>query len=180
MSDRGGSPHRPHHHPQLHPRHDQLLPWFSEPRAWTMYLISDIVWWFKNDGTGMDMLSHWCDKWYIRHGTCLIGVNHPRADNITSNYTSDMLSCYTGFVEPRAWTMYHIRGVVVQGWWYMYGYSILLFYQCYMRYGPCLIGVDPPTDHYMISNYTHACSAVALAFGTTQRQSWKLCTSSVG
>ena len=43
MSDRGESPHRPQHDLQLCPRNDQLLPWFSVPRAWTIYLTSVIV-----------------------------------------------------------------------------------------------------------------------------------------
>ena len=37
--------------------------------------------------------------------------------------------------EKRAWTMYLISGVVVQGKSYMYGCAILLFYEWYMRHG---------------------------------------------
>ena len=36
-------------------------------------------------------------------------------------------------LEPRAWTMDLISGVVVQWWWGTYGYAIPLFYECYMR-----------------------------------------------
>ena len=46
--------------------------------------------------------------------------------------------------------------VVVQGWWYMYGYNILLFHECYMRHRPRLIGMNHHTDHCMTSNYTPA------------------------
>ena len=39
---------RPHHDLQLHHKHAQMLPWFSEPRAWTIHLTNDVVvqgWW---------------------------------------------------------------------------------------------------------------------------------------
>ena len=51
-SDRGGSPHRPHHDLELHPRHAHLLPWILEPRACSMHVISGIViqWWWCRYG----------------------------------------------------------------------------------------------------------------------------------
>ena len=36
----------------------------------------------------------------------------------------------------------------------MYGYTMPLFYECYMRYGPHLTGVDHAMDHIITSNYT--------------------------
>ena len=44
--------------------------------------------------------------------------------------------------ERRAWTMYISSCVVVQRWWYMYGYAILLVYECCMMHGPHLTWVD--------------------------------------
>ena len=60
----------------------------------------------------------------------------------------------TWILEPGAWTMDLISGVVVQWCWCRYGYSIPPFHECFMRHGPHLIGVDHPTDHHMITNYT--------------------------
>ena len=45
-----------------------------------------------------------------------------------------------------------ISGVMVQGWWHRYGCDIQPFYKCYMRHGPCLIGVYHPLDYHMITN----------------------------
>ena len=59
-------------------------------------------------------------------------------------------------LEPRAWTMVLISGVVVQGWWCRYKYTIPPFYECYISHGPRLIGVDHPTYHHMTSNCTPA------------------------
>ena len=38
-----------------------------------------------------------------------------------------------------------VSGIVVQGQLYMYGYTIPLFHECYMRHGVRLTGVDSPT-----------------------------------
>ena len=53
----------------------------------------------------------------------------------------------------RAWTMYIIIGVVIQVWWYLYVFDIQPFYECYMRHGSCLTGLDHLIDHGMTSNY---------------------------
>ena len=58
------------------------------------------------------------------------------------------------FLDPRAWTTYFISGIVVQGWWYIYEYAILLFCELYMRYGSHMTGVNYPTYQWMASNYT--------------------------
>ena len=52
--------------------------------------------------------------------------------------------------------MYLVSEVVVQGRWHMYGYSIPLFQECYMRNVRCLTGEKHPTGHSMTmtSNYT--------------------------
>ena len=76
-SDRGGSPHRPHHDHKLHPGQTQLLPWILEESriSWTMLLVSDIVvqgWWCRY---GYDISSfHDC---YMSYGPHLKGTDHP-------------------------------------------------------------------------------------------------------
>ena len=97
-SDRGESPHRPHHYLQLHPGHAQLLPCsFGGERACTMYLIS---------------------------------------------------------------------GVVVQWRWHRYGYAIPLLYECYIKHGPHMAGVNHPTGHRLPSTTPQISSAVTLVLGT--------------
>jgi len=59
----------------------------------------------------------------------------------------------------------------------MYGYAIPLFYECYMRHGPRLIGVNQSTDHSMTSNYTLGMLACYPGFWTHELES---CTSVVG
>ena len=80
-------------------------------------------------------------------------------------------------LEPRAsWTVVLISGVVVQWWWRRYWYGITLFYECYMRHGPGLTGVDHPTDHIMTINFTtdmHSC------YSCFQNQDHLLYTSSM-
>ena len=56
---RDGSPHRPWHDLQLHPKHTQLLPWILEPRASSIMLfISGVV--------GARMMTQ----------VCILGVHH--------------------------------------------------------------------------------------------------------
>ena len=130
-SDRGGAPSWwTQYHLQLHHIHAQLLPWILEPTK-SMDIISDVVvqgWWHMYRYTVP--LFYEC---YMRYGPHLTGVDHPTDHIMASNYTPDMLSLLPWFLEPRAWTMDLISGVVVQGWWYMCGYAIPLFYECYMR-----------------------------------------------
>ena len=80
----------------------------------------------------------------------------PTNHGMTPNYTTDMLSCYPGFRNQEVEPCSSISGVLVQGWWYTYGYAIPLFYECYMsmRYRPNLTGVDRPTANSMMPNYT--------------------------
>ena len=54
---------------------------------------------------------------------------------------------------PRAWTTDLVSSIAVQGWWHSYIYTIPPFYECCMRHGPHLTGLDCLTDHSMISNY---------------------------
>ena len=54
----------------------------------------------------------------------------------------------------KSWSFYLISGIVVQGQWCRYEYTIPLFNEYYMRYGPRLTGVTHPTEHTMTSNYT--------------------------
>ena len=88
---------------------------------------------------------------YVPHVTV---VYYPTAtaNIMTSNYTPDMLRCYL-VLDPRAWTMYLISDTVVQGWCCMYWYAIPLFYQCCMRHGQRLPGVNHLTYHIITSNY---------------------------
>ena len=84
---------------------------------------------------------------------------------MTSKYTLGLLRCYAIFLEPRAWSMHLISGIMVQGWWYLYGYAIPLFYDYYMTQRKHLTGKDHPKDHSVISNYTQdmlRCYAVFL------------------
>ena len=57
-------------------------------------------------------------------------------------------------LNPVAWTMDLGSGLVIQGWWYIYGYVIPLLHECYMTHEQCLIGVNHPRDHSMASNFT--------------------------
>ena len=58
------------------------------------------------------------------------------------------------FSDSRAWTIDLNSAVVVQWWWFLYGYTIPLFCGCYMRHDPRLTKVNHSTDHSMTSNYT--------------------------
>ena len=94
-SERVGSSQIPHHDLQPHPWHAQLLPWFLDPRAWIMALNSSVVvqWWWCMYGHGTPLFY----EYYMRHASCMTGVNHPTDHNMTYNYTLGMLSCYPGF-----------------------------------------------------------------------------------
>ena len=46
------------------------------------------------------------------------------------------------------------RSVISSFQMQVYGYGIPPFYECYLRHGPCLIGVDTPIYHKKSSNYT--------------------------
>ena len=104
MSDRGGSPHISLNDLKLHLWHDWLLPWFLVPISWTMHLTSDIVvqWcWYKYRHA--ILLFYECCMRYVPR---LTGVNHPTYHWMNSNYTQDMLRCYTGSCtqEIELWT----------------------------------------------------------------------------
>ena len=75
-------------------------------------------------------------------------------------------------LELRAWTMHLISGVVVviEWWWWMDGYNMQPLYECYMRHGPHLIGMNHTTDHFnfMTFNYTQTYLAVTLDIGRTK------------
>ena len=58
------------------------------------------------------------------------------------------------FSDKRACVIYPISPIVAQGRWHRYEYAIPLFYECYMRHGPHLTGVNHPADHIMIFNCT--------------------------
>ena len=150
IPDRGRSSHRPQHDLQPHPRHAQLLSWFSEPRrTWTMHLISGIVvqrQWYMYGYVVPLFYECYMRAWIMpnRGGSPYRPQHHPRHAQLLLRFS-----------ESRVWTIYLIIGVVIQGWWYMYhGYAIPLFYVCYMRHGPCPTGMDHPTDHNMTFNYT--------------------------
>ena len=69
------SPHRSQHDLQLHSRHAQMSSWFSDPRAWAMYLTSVVVvhgQWHSN--VHAMLLFYKC---YMRHIPCLTGVGNP-------------------------------------------------------------------------------------------------------
>ena len=84
-----------------------------------------------------------------------------------------MFSCYTaGFQGERARTMSLIRGVMAHGGWYIYGYAITLFHECYMRHGLHLTGVKHPTDHSMTWNYTSDMLSYYPVF--LENRAWKM------
>ena len=56
-------------------------------------------------------------------------------------------------LRPRVWTMGFIC-VVLHWWWYMYRYTIPLYYVCYRRHVSHLTGVDHPTYYNITSSYT--------------------------
>ena len=67
-----------------------------------------------------------------------------------------------------------ISGVVIQWWWCRYGYTIQLFYEYYMRHGPCLRGVCFPADHSMTSNYTPYMRSCYPGFRNQEPRSWTM------
>ena len=152
MFDRGGSPPRPHHDLQLHPRHAQLLPWISEPRAWTMDLISGIVvqWWWCRYGYGIPPYH----EYHMRHGSCLTGEDHPTDHNMDHKLHPRHAQLLPWILELRAWTMIFISNVVFQEWWCRYGYAIPPLHEYYVSHVPRLTWVDHPLYHHMTSNYT--------------------------
>ena len=121
----------------------------------------------------MDMLSHcFMSIRYMRHLPCLPGVDLPtdQNHNIISNYTPEKCS---------AIILYIGTGVVVvaQGWWYMYGYTIPLFYELYTGHGPHMMVMNHHTDHYMTSNYTQ--DMLSCIPGVQNQELWP-CTSISG
>ena len=118
---------------------------------WTMHLIICVVvegLWCSYEYSTTPF--HECD---ISHGSRLTGVDHPTDHIMTSNYTLDMLSCYPD-THRRAWTMDLSSGVGVQWWWWMSGYTISVFYDCYISHVPPLKRGDHPRDNGMTSDYT--------------------------
>ena len=159
-SDRGESPHRPQHDIQLHSGHAQLLLWFFGEKG-----LNNVPHQWGSDSRMMiHVWIYYPTVLCVFYGACITydRVNHLTNKSMTSNYTKDMLSCYTEFWKQRAWTMYLISGVVVQECWYMYGYAIPLFYECYMRHGPHMTGVNHPIDHIITLITPKTCSAVTL------------------
>jgi len=77
-------------------------------------------------------------------------------------------------LEPRAWTMDLISGIVVQGWWCMYGYGIPLFHECYMSHAPYLTGMDHLPEHTMTSNYSLDILSWYPSFWNQELEPWTL------
>ena len=102
---------------------------------------SPVVWWSKNDDTGMDMLSHCFMSviWGMHHVWQGCTTHRPQHDHQLHPRHAQLLPWFS---EPRAWTIDLIGGVVVQGWWRRYGYAIPPFYECCLRHGPYLTGLD--------------------------------------
>ena len=74
---------------------------------------------------------------YMRHRSCLIGVDNHIDNSMTSNYTKGTLRCYIALhwvLEERSWIMHFTISAVIQGLWCMYGYTIPPFWECYMRH----------------------------------------------
>ena len=91
-------------------------------------------------------------------------MDHPTDHIMTSNYTTDMLSCYTGFrnQELEPWT-----SSVVQ-WSKDDDICMYMLSNCSMSiirgHGTCLIGVDHLIDHIMTPNCTLDMLTVTLVF----------------
>ena len=109
---------------------------------------------------------------YMMHGQHLTGVNHPTDHSMIFNYTPDMLRYYPRCWNKSAWTICLSSVIVFKGWWYMYGYAISLFYECYMRNGPRLTGVNHPSGHVMTSNYTPYMLRCCLGYWTQEPEPW--------
>ena len=112
-----------------------------------------VVWWSKDDDIYMYMLCLCYTKviWdmdYVFQGwiTPQIKAWSPTIPRTCSDATI--------VLGPKSLNHGPISVVVVQGRWYMYVHAISLFYECYMRYGLCLTGMNHLTDHIMTSNYT--------------------------
>jgi hypothetical protein len=88
-------PHILPHDFQLHPRHDQLLPWILEQGAWIMRLTSAVVvqgWWYSYRYAIQPFY-----ECYMRHVPYLTVMDHPIYHNMTSNHSPIMLNCYPGY-----------------------------------------------------------------------------------
>ena len=79
------------------------------------------------------------------------------------------------FLNIRAWTIDLISSIVVQGWWYLYGHAIPLFYECYMKHVQRLqawISKQtmswPPTTTRICSDVTLHIRTKSLHHGTHQ------------
>ena len=95
MSTRSGSPYRQLHDHKPHPRHDQLLPWKLETRAWIMDLISGVVvqrWWYSYV-YGIPPF-HEC---YMTCEPYLTGMDHLFRPHHDHKPHRDMLIYYTGY-----------------------------------------------------------------------------------
>ena len=137
---------------------------------------SSVVEWSKDGNTYMDMLSTVSWALYEAWSTSDRGESshRPLYDLQLHPRHAQMLP---RILEPvRARTVYLISGWVVPGWWYMYGYAVPLFHECYMRHVPCLTGVDHLTDHTTTPNYTPDMISCYPGF---RNQELEPCTSSV-
>ena len=110
-------------------RYAQLLPWFSERRTWSMYLIShiEVQWRWYLYGYAILMFCECC----IRHGPCPTCEDHPTYYSMTKNFTWTC-SAVPLILNQWAWTIHIISCGVVQGQWYMYWYATPLFYEFYI------------------------------------------------
>ena len=81
--------------PPTTPGRAQLLPWFLEKWAWTMYISSGVVvhaWWYMYR-YAIPLFY----EYYMRHRSQPIGAIQVTDYGITSNYTLNVLSCYPDF-----------------------------------------------------------------------------------
>ena len=177
MSARGGQPHIPPYDLQLHQVHVQVIYWFLESIALTMYLISSTVVqgpWYLYVYT---ITLFW--ECYMRHGQCLLGVENPIDLQYDLQLHKRRSQVVHWCLNPIAQTMHLISSIVVKGPWYLYVYTIPPFWECYMRHGQCQRGVENPIDHSITSNYTKDTIRGMLYWADFLNKSPKPCSSAV-
>ena len=115
MYDRGESPHMPLTDLQLHPWYAQLLPWFLDPRSWTVHLTSGIVVRMR--------IGVWICYSTVFWVTTYDMGGSPHRPHHDLQLNSRHAQLLPWFSKSRAWTMHLTSGVVVGDHnreWYAY------------------------------------------------------------
>ena len=109
--------------------------------------------WSKDNDTHMDILSHWC-------GSVIWGIENMWQGWTTQGQQPDLqLPMHHSlgvqwFVRLMFRTMLVSKCAMVQGQWYLRGYTTSQTLESYMRYGQYVRGVDNPIVNINTLNYT--------------------------